>query len=55
MNNGANGYSLTVDGSLEVVQYLLNSKVAGGAYTPSRLPGAELVTRLPGSGTMVVE
>lgn len=51
----ANGYSLTIDGSLEVVQYLLNNKVAGGAYTPSQLLGAELVSRLPGSGTLVVE
>lgn len=55
MNKGANGYSLTIDGSLEVVQHLLNNKVAGGAYTPSQLLGAELVSRLPGPGTMVVE
>ena len=49
-----NGYSLTVTGALEVTQYLLGTKVAGGAITPSRLLGSDLVTRLPGSGPMVV-
>lgn len=51
----ANGYSLTVTGSLEVVQHLLQNKVPGGAYTPSMLLGPELVSRLPESGTMVIE
>jgi short subunit dehydrogenase-like uncharacterized protein len=51
----ANGYSLTITGSLEVVQYLLQNDVAGGAYTPSMLIGSELVSRLPESGPMVIE
>lgn len=50
----ANGYSLTVTGALFVTQYLLNNKVEGGAYTPSKLIGANLVEQLPGSGTMQI-
>lgn len=45
----ANGYSLTTNGALAVVEHLLATTVAGGAYTPAQLMGAELVTRLPGS------
>lgn len=51
----ANGYSLTVTGSLAVVEHLLTHDPAGGSYTPSRLAGADLVTRLPGSGPLVIE
>jgi short subunit dehydrogenase-like uncharacterized protein len=51
----ANGYSLTITGSLEVVQYLLQNEVPGGAYTPSMLMGAGLVSRLPESGPMLIE
>jgi short subunit dehydrogenase-like uncharacterized protein len=50
----ANGYSLTITGSLAVVDYLLHNQPAGGAYTPSRLVGADLVTRLPGSGPLQI-
>jgi short subunit dehydrogenase-like uncharacterized protein len=46
----ANGYSLTVTGSLAVVQSLLARQGDGGAYTPSKLFGPELVETLPGSG-----
>lgn len=51
----ANGYSLTVTGALAVVEHLLETKTEGGYYTPSRLMGAELASRLPGSGRLVVE
>jgi short subunit dehydrogenase-like uncharacterized protein len=51
----ANGYSLTVTGSLAVVDYLLNNNPRGGSYTPAKLVGDDLVTRLPGSGTMEIE
>lgn len=51
----ANGYSLTVTGSLAVVEYLLREQPAGGAYTPARLLGAQLVTRLPESSAMRIE
>lgn len=50
----ANGYSLTITGSLAVVQYLLQNQVAGGAYTPSLLMGSALVVGLPESGQMVI-
>ena len=50
----ANGYSLTVTGSLAVTEFLLDNTVAGGAYTPSKLMGPDLVGKLPGSGTMTI-
>jgi short subunit dehydrogenase-like uncharacterized protein len=50
----ANGYSLTVTGALAVVEHLLAKDVPGGAYTPAKLVGPDLVTRLPGSGPLQV-
>jgi short subunit dehydrogenase-like uncharacterized protein len=50
-----NGYSVTVTGSLAIVKHLLDHRPEGGAYTPAKLLGADLVTRLPGSGPLVVE
>ncbi|MEW7859035.1 saccharopine dehydrogenase NADP-binding domain-containing protein [Pseudomonas chlororaphis] len=50
-----NVYSLTVYGALTVVDYLLQARPVGGAYTPARLLGADLVTRLPGSGALNIE
>lgn len=50
----ANGYSLTVTGSLAVTQYLLANRPDGGAYTPSKLLGADLVSKLPGSGALTL-
>jgi short subunit dehydrogenase-like uncharacterized protein len=50
----ANGYDVTVTGSLAVVEHLMNSAPGGGAYTPSQLLGKDLVSRLPGSGEMVI-
>lgn len=50
----ANGYSLTITGSLAVVEHLIAARPAGGAYTPARLIGADLVTHLPGSGPLEV-
>ena len=35
-------------------QTLLNNSVSGGAYTPSKLMGPDLVTRLPGSSTITI-
>jgi short subunit dehydrogenase-like uncharacterized protein len=48
----ANGYSLTVTGALTVVEHLMANSVPGGTYTPARLIGPDLVTRLPGSGPL---
>ncbi len=48
----ANGYSLTITGALAVVEHLMAARPAGGTYTPARLMGADLVTRLPGSGPL---
>lgn len=51
----ANGYSLTVTGSLAVVEHVLTANPPGGAYTPSRLVDADLVKQLPGSGPLTIE
>ena len=37
------------------VEHLLREQPAGGAYTPARLLGAQLVTRLPESSAMRIE
>jgi short subunit dehydrogenase-like uncharacterized protein len=50
-----NGYSVTVSGALAAVDYLMTKNVTGGSYTPAKLLGADAVTRLPGSGPLVVE
>ncbi|SDW66898.1 saccharopine dehydrogenase family protein [Marinobacter mobilis] len=48
----ANGYSLTITGSLAFIEHLMETQPAGGTYTPSQLAGADLVTRLPDSGEL---
>jgi short subunit dehydrogenase-like uncharacterized protein len=50
----ANGYSLTVTGALAVVEHLQAHDVPGGAYTPAKMIGPDLVTRLPGSGPIQI-
>ena len=50
----ANGYAITVTGALAVVEYLLVNRPRGGTYTPSRLMGADLVTKLPGSSALTI-
>lgn len=50
----ANGYSLTITGSLAVVEHLISNATTGGAYTPSKLVGADLVSRLPESSELVI-
>jgi short subunit dehydrogenase-like uncharacterized protein len=51
----ANGYAITVTGALAVVDRLLKERPRGGTYTPSRLMGAGLVTKLPGSSALMIE
>ncbi|HEX4547945.1 saccharopine dehydrogenase family protein [Pseudomonas sp.] len=51
----ANVYSLTIDAAIAVVDYLLQLRPTGGAYTPALLLGAELVTQLPGSGAVNID
>ncbi|WP_237058953.1 saccharopine dehydrogenase family protein [Microbulbifer sediminum] len=50
----ANGYDVTVHGSLAVMEHLLTYEGPGGYYTPSKLCGAELVEKLPGSGAIKI-
>jgi short subunit dehydrogenase-like uncharacterized protein len=50
----ANGYSITVTGALAVVEYLLKNGPPAGAYTPAKLMGADLVTKLPGSSALLI-
>lgn len=48
----ANGYALTVTGSLAVVAFLLQNTVPGGSYTPSKLCGPDLLWSLPDTGPL---
>ncbi len=51
----ANGYDVTLHGALAVVDALAGrNTTAGGSFTPARLCGVDLVTRLPGSGELVI-
>ncbi|WP_336332594.1 saccharopine dehydrogenase family protein [Pseudomonas putida] len=50
----ANGYSLTITGSLAVVDHLMRFDSSAGTYTPARLMGADLVSRLPESGPLEI-
>ncbi len=50
-----NGYSVTVTGALAVVEFLTHHRPKGGGYTPARLLGADLVTKLPGSSALTIE
>lgn len=50
----ANGYDVTVYGSLAVMEFLLDYDKHGGYFTPSKLCGFELVEKLPGSGLIKV-
>ncbi len=45
----ANGYALTRDSGLAMVQHLLENEVEPRSYTPSQLMGKDYVTTLPGS------
>ena len=51
----ANGYSLTVTGSLAIVEHLLHTKPEAGVYTPSKLMGSSFVSQLPGSSGITIE
>lgn len=51
----ANGYTVTLHGAVMAARYLLETDAGGGYYTPSKLMGKELVTKLPGSGTLDME
>ena len=49
----ANGYDVTVHGSLAAAQFLLERDgCGGGTFTPSMLMGRKFVEQLPGSGTI---
>lgn len=50
----ANGYDVTAQGSLAVMDFLLDYKGEGGYFTPSQLCGSELVEWLPGSGLIKI-
>lgn len=49
-----NVYSLTITGALAVVDYLMTHQQKGGAFTPAKLIGADLVTQLPESSAIQI-
>ena len=48
----ANGYDVTVHGSLAVASFVLQRDGPGGTFTPSMLMGRKLMEQLPGSATI---
>lgn len=50
----ANGYEVTVHGSLGVVKKLLGKKQSPGSYTPTKLMGTTFVSTLPGSSEIKI-
>jgi short subunit dehydrogenase-like uncharacterized protein len=50
----ANGYDVTVHGTLMAVRHLLAYSGRGGYFTPSQLLGERCVEQLPGSGKIVI-
>lgn len=50
-----NGYSLTVPGSLAVLNHLLTHDATAGFTTPSRLMGSDLLSQLPGGAEILIE
>ncbi|NQD95072.1 hypothetical protein HP532_20685 [Pseudomonas sp. CrR25] len=50
----ANGYDVTVHGTLLAVRHLLAYSGPGGYFTPSQLLGARCVEQLPGSGKILL-
>jgi short subunit dehydrogenase-like uncharacterized protein len=51
----ANIYSITVDGALAAVDVLLGGPPTGGYHTPAGLLGADAVTKMAGSGQLVMD
>jgi short subunit dehydrogenase-like uncharacterized protein len=51
----ANGYDVTVQAALGIVELVLAKPAVSGHQTPSRLAGREFVERLPGSGPIRIE
>ncbi len=49
----ANGYALTIRGSLTVVDFLLKNQLKCGYSTPSQLMGADLINKFPGSKMVI--
>ena len=51
----ANGYELTIHGSLAVTEFLLGKEdIKPGSYTPAKLCGKGLIVMLPGSTEIVI-
>jgi len=51
----ANGYWLTINGTLMAVHFLLKNAPLGGYYTPSMLMGARCVEQLIGSTSIHID
>lgn len=50
----ANTYDLTIEGALAIAGELLARQHPPGSYTPAKLMGKDLVTRLAGSGSLTI-
>lgn len=50
----ANGYTVTVEAALGIVEHLLGNEAPAGYHTPSEIVGADFVSRLRGSTPITV-
>ena len=50
----ANGYSVTADAPVLIIQHLLNHDIPAGSQTPSMLFGKEFICSIPGSGSIEI-
>lgn len=50
----ANGYEVTIEAPLAIVERLMSDRPTGGTYTPAQLMGPDFVTELPGSTAIEV-
>ncbi len=51
----SNGYDLTVDGSLAVIDYIIQNEIKSGYFTPSQLCGNDLIEKLPKSSKIIIK
>ncbi len=50
-----NGYNVTVDASVSIVQRMLQGEDRSGAYTPAKLMGPDFITQMNGTELTIIE
>ena len=52
--NTSNGYDVTINGALGIVEKLFTQRPKPGVYTPSQLMGTHYISQLPGCGPITI-